>query len=220
MKVKLISYSKPTEEIADIGIDDAQELVAFCARVSNPSNQLNTETSEKLIKYLINNAHWSPLEMVSACLEIETTRDIARQMLRHRSFSFQEFSQRYANPVKDLEFIVREARMQDPKNRQNSIETENNEISENWKTKQEKIINDATEAYNWAIENGIAKEQARSVLPEGNTVSRLYMNGTLRSWIHYIELRSANGTQKEHMEIAVACADVINSIFPMGENLI
>ncbi len=219
MKVKLISYSKPTEEIADIGIDDAQELVAFCARVSNPSNQLNTETSEKLIKYLINNAHWSPLEMVSACLEIETTRDIARQMLRHRSFSFQEFSQRYANPIKDLEFIVREARMQDPKNRQNSIETENNEISENWKTKQEKIINDATEAYNWAIENGIAKEQARSVLPEGNTVSRLYMNGTLRSWIHYIELRSANGTQKEHMEIAVACADVINNIFPMGENL-
>ncbi len=219
MKVKLISYSKPTEEIADSGIDDAQELVAFCARVSNPSNQLNTETSEKLIKYLINNAHWSPLEMVSACLEIETTRDIARQMLRHRSFSFQEFSQRYANPVKDLEFIVREARMQDPKNRQNSIETENDEISEHWKNKQEKIINDATEAYNWAIENGIAKEQARSVLPEGNTVSRLYMNGTLRSWIHYIELRSANGTQKEHMEIAIACADVINKIFPMGENL-
>ncbi len=219
MKVKLISYSKPTEEIADSGIDDAQELVAFCARVSNPSNQLNTETSEKLIKYLINNAHWSPLEMVSACLEIETTRDIARQMLRHRSFSFQEFSQRYANPVKDLEFIVREARMQDPKNRQNSIETENDEISENWKNKQEKIINDATEAYNWAIENGIAKEQARSVLPEGNTVSRLYMNGTLRSWIHYIELRSANGTQKEHMEIAIACADVINKIFPMGEDL-
>ena len=219
MKVKLISYSKPTEEIADSGIDDAQELVAFCARVSNPSNQLNTETSEKLIKYLINNAHWSPLEMVSACLEIETTRDIARQMLRHRSFSFQEFSQRYANPVKDLEFIVREARMQDPKNRQNSIENEDDEISENWKNKQEKIINDATEAYNWAIENGIAKEQARSVLPEGNTVSRLYMNGTLRSWIHYIELRSANGTQKEHMEIAIACADVINKIFPMGENL-
>ena len=219
MKVKLISYSKPTEEIADSGIDDAQELVAFCARVSNPSNQLNTETSEKLIKYLINNAHWSPLEMVSACLEIETTRDIARQMLRHRSFSFQEFSQRYANPVKDLEFIVREARMQDPKNRQNSIENEDDEISENWKNKQEKIIKDATEAYNWAIKNGIAKEQARSVLPEGNTVSRLYMNGTLRSWIHYIELRSANGSQKEHMEIALACADVINKIFPMGENL-
>jgi O-acetylhomoserine (thiol)-lyase len=197
--------------------DSALEIAKFLK--SYPSNQLNTETSEKLIKYLINNAHWSPLEMVSACLEIETTRDIARQMLRHRSFSFQEFSQRYANPVKDLEFIVREARMQDPKNRQNSIETENDEISENWKNKQEKIIKDATEAYNWAIENGIAKEQARSVLPEGNTVSRLYMNGTLRSWIHYIELRSANGTQKEHMEIAIACADVINKIFPMGENL-
>ena len=219
MKVKLISYSKPTEEVSNEGISDAQELVAFCARVSNPSNQLNTETSEKLITYLIKNAHWSPLEMVSACLEIETTRDIARQMLRHRSFSFQEFSQRYANPVEDLEFVTREARMQDPKNRQNSIETENDEVSENWKNKQEKIINDAIEAYNWAIENGIAKEQARSVLPEGNTVSRLYMNGTLRSWIHYIELRSANGTQKEHMEIAVACADVINNIFPMGENL-
>ena len=219
MKVKLISYSKPTEEVANNGIDDAQELVAFCARVSNPSNQLNTETSEKLIKYLINNAHWSPLEMVSACLEIETTRDIARQMLRHRSFSFQEFSQRYANPVKDLEFIIRDARMQDPKNRQNSIETDNDEISKNWKNKQEKIIKEATDAYNWAIESGIAKEQARSVLPEGNTVSRLYMNGTLRSWIHYIELRSANGTQKEHMEIALACADVINKIFPMGENL-
>ena len=219
MKVKLISYSKPTEEVANNGIDDAQELVAFCARVSNPSNQLNTETSEKLIKYLINNAHWSPLEMVSACLEIETTRDIARQMLRHRSFSFQEFSQRYANPVKDLEFIIRDARMQDPKNRQNSIETDNDEISKNWKNKQEKIIKEATDAYNWAIESGIAKEQARSVLPEGNTVSRLYMNGTLRIWIHYIELRSANGTQKEHMEIALACADVINKIFPMGENL-
>ena len=159
MKVKLISYSKPTEEIADSGIDDAQELVAFCARVSNPSNQLNTETSEKLIKYLINNAHWSPLEMVSACLEIETTRDIARQMLRHRSFSFQEFSQRYANPVKDLEFIVREARMQDPKNRQNSIENEDDEISENWKNKQEKIIKDATEAYNWAIEMVLLKNR-------------------------------------------------------------
>ena len=216
MSVKIISFSQAPE-----GWDgyDCQELIAYCARVSNPSNQMNTETSEKLIKYLIKHAHWSPLEMVSACLEIETTRDIARQMLRHRSFSFQEFSQRYANPVKDLEFIVREARMQDPKNRQNSIETENDEISENWKNKQEKIIKDAAEAYNWAIENGIAKEQARSVLPEGNTVSRLYMNGTLRSWIHYIELRSANGTQKEHMEIAIACADVINKIFPMGENL-
>ena len=219
MKVKLISYSKPTENVANDGIDDAQELVAFCARVSNPSNQLNTETSEKLIKYLIKNAHWSPLEMVSACLEIETTRDIARQMLRHRSFSFQEFSQRYANPVKDLEFIIRDARLQDPKNRQNSIENEDEEISKSWKEKQENLINEATNAYNWAIENGIAKEQARSVLPEGNTVSRLYMNGTLRSWIHYIELRSANGTQKEHMEIAIACAEVINEIFPMGKTL-
>ena len=219
MKVKLISYSKPTEDIANDGIDNAQELVAFCARVSNPSNQLNTETSEKLIKYLIKNAHWSPLEMVSACLEIETTRDIARQMLRHRSFSFQEFSQRYANPVKDLEFTIRDARLQDPKNRQNSIENEDELISKAWKEKQEKLINEATNTYNWAIENGIAKEQARAVLPEGNTVSRLYMNGTLRSWIHYIELRSANGTQKEHMEIAIACAEVINKIFPMGENL-
>jgi len=219
MKVKLISYSKPTEEVSDEGISDAQELVAFCARVSNPSNQLNTETSEKLITYLIKNAHWSPLEMVSACLEIETTRDIARQMLRHRSFSFQEFSQRYANPVEDLEFVTREARMQDPKNRQNSIDTDNSEIVNEWTSKQNEVIDAATNAYNWAIESGIAKEQARSVLPEGNTVSRLYMNGTLRSWIHYIELRAGNGTQKEHMEIAKACAEVIHNIFPMGENL-
>ncbi len=219
MKVKLISYSSPTEDISSEGIDDAQELVAFCARVSNPSNQLNTETSEKLIKYLIKNAHWSPLEMVSACLEIETTRDIARQILRHRSFSFQEFSQRYANPVKDLEFVTREARLQDPKNRQNSIETSDTEIINRWNQKQNEVIDLAINAYNWAIESGIAKEQARSVLPEGNTVSRLYMNGTLRSWIHYIQLRAANGTQKEHMEIAKACAEVINTIFPMGENL-
>ena len=219
MKVKLISYSKPTEEVSDEGISDAQELVAFCARVSNPSNQLNTETSEKLITYLIKNAHWSPLEMVSACLEIETTRDIARQMLRHRSFSFQEFSQRYANPVEDLEFVTREARMQDPKNRQNSIDTDNSEIVNEWTSKQNEVIDAATNAYNWAIDSGIAKEQARSVLPEGNTVSRVYMNGTLRSWIHYIELRAGNGTQKEHMEIAKACAEVIHNIFPMGENL-
>ena len=219
MKVKLISYSKPTEDISNEGINDAQELIAYCARVSNPSNQLNTETSEKLIKYLIKNAHWSPLEMVSACLEIETTRDIARQILRHRSFSFQEFSQRYANPVKDLEFTTREARLQDPKNRQNSIETNDSEIINKWNEKQKDVIDLAVDAYNWAIESGIAKEQARSVLPEGNTVSRLYMNGTLRSWIHYIQLRAANGTQKEHMEIANACAEVINKIFPMGENL-
>ena len=219
MKVKLVSYSTPTEEFLNEGIDNAQELVAFCARVSNPSNQLNTETSEKLIKYLIKNAHWSPLEMVSACLEIETTRDIARQILRHRSFSFQEFSQRYANPVKDLEFVTREARLQDLKNRQNSIESDDEEISNMWIEKQEHLINEARETYNWAIENGIAKEQARAVLPEGNTVSRMYMNGTLRSWIHYIELRSGNGTQKEHMEIAVACAEVITKIFPMSKNL-
>ena len=219
MKVKLISYSTPTDEFIDDGIDNAQELVAFCARVSNPSNQLNTETSEKLIKYLIKNAHWSPLEMVSACLEIETTRDIARQILRHRSFSFQEFSQRYANPVKDLEFVTREARLQDPNNRQNSIENNDKEISDTWIEKQENLIKNAIETYNWAIDNGIAKEQARAVLPEGNTVSRMYMNGTLRSWIHYIELRSGNGTQKEHMEIAVACAEVITKIFPMSKNL-
>ena len=219
MKVKLISYSTPTKEFIDDGIDNAQELVAFCARVSNPSNQLNTETSEKLIKYLIKNAHWSPLEMVSACLEIETTRDIARQILRHRSFSFQEFSQRYANPVKDLEFVTREARLQDLKNRQNSIETDDKEITNMWIKKQEDLIENAKETYNWAIENGIAKEQARADLPEGNTVSRMYMNGTLRSWIHYIELRSGNGTQKEHMDIALACAEVVAKIFPMSKNL-
>lgn len=219
MKVKLISYSTPNEDIAEEGIKDAQELVAYCARVSNPSNQLNTETSEKLINYLIKNSHWSPLEMVSACLEIETTRDIARQMLRHRSFSFQEFSQRYANPVKDLEFVTREARLQDPKNRQNSIESKNETLENEWTQIQLDLIENSKKAYNWAIENGIAKEQARAVLPEGNTVSRLYMNGTLRSWIHYIELRSANGTQKEHMEIAIACAEVVSSIFPMGKNL-
>ena len=219
MKVKLISYSRPTDSISNDGIDNAQELVAFCARVSNPSNQLKNETREKLIKYLIKNAHWSPLEMVSACLEIETTRDIARQILRHRSFSFQEFSQRYANPVEDLEFVIREARLQDPKNRQNSISTDNEKIIEEWEQMQSKVIDKATEVYNWAIENGIAKEQARSVLPEGNTVSRIYMNGTLRSWIHYIQLREENGTQKEHMEIAKACAEVINKIFPMGKNL-
>ena len=219
MKIKLISYSKPTDEFIADGITDAQELVAFCARVSNPSNQLNTETSEKLINYLINNAHWSPLEMVSACLEIETTRDIARQILRHRSFSFQEFSQRYANPVKDLEFEIREARLQDDKNRQNSVETNNEDIISKWNDLQKEVIETSKKAYNWAIEAGIAKEQARSVLPEGNTVSRLYMNGTLRSWIHYIQLRASNGTQKEHMEIAKACAEVINIIFPMGKDL-
>ncbi len=212
MNVKLISYSKAVEELGDNL--DIQELIAFCARVSNPSNQLNTETSEKLIRYLIKHKHWSPLEMVSACLEIETTRDIARQMLRHRSFSFQEFSQRYADPTKDLDFSLREARLQDPKNRQNSIETEDQELEHEWKIKQINVISAAREAYKWAVDNGIAKEQARAVLPEGLTVSRLYMNGTLRSWVHYIELRSANGTQKEHMEIAKACAEVIAEVFP------
>ena len=219
MRVKLVSYSKPTEVFENEGIKDAQELIAYCARVSNPSNQMNTETSSKLIRYLISNAHWSPLEMVSACLEIETTRDIARQILRHRSFSFQEFSQRYANPVEDLDFIIREARMQDPKNRQDSIESEDESLKKEWDSRQKELIELSKATYIWAIENGIAKEQARSVLPEGNTVSRLYMNGTIRSWIHYIELRSANGTQKEHSQIALACAEVINKIFPLGSEL-
>ena len=219
VRVKLVSYSKPTEVFEHEGIKDAQELIAYCARVSNPSNQMNTETSSKLIRYLISNAHWSPLEMVSACLELETTRDIARQILRHRSFSFQEFSQRYANPVEDLDFVIREARMQDPKNRQDSIETEDEELKKEWESRQKKLIELSKETYIWAIEKGIAKEQARSVLPEGNTVSRLYMNGTIRSWIHYIELRSANGTQKEHSQIALACAEVINKIFPLGSEL-
>ena len=212
MKVKLISYSQPV----DIpGVLDAQELIAFCARVSNPSNQTNSETSEKLIRYLIKHQHWSPLEMVSACLEIHTTRDIARQMLRHRSFSFQEFSQRYADPTKDLDFVYREARLQDTANRQNSIETDDNDLQQQWRRWQNNVITEARMAYNWAIENGIAKEQARAVLPEGLIESRLYMNGTLRSWVHYIDLRRAHGTQKEHQEIALACAEVIAKIFPL-----
>lgn len=225
MKVRLVSYSKPTNELENQGIDDAQELIAFCARVSNPNNQYNTETSEKLIKYLIKHAHWSPLEMVSACMEIETTRDIARQILRHRSFSFQEFSQRYADPTKDLDFVTREARLQDTKNRQNSVELdlsnpEDHELSRIWEEKQQAVIRAARDAYAWAITNGIAKEQARAVLPEGNTVSRLYMNGTLRSWIHFIELRSANGTQKEHQDVARACAEAIAAVFPMAKDLV
>lgn len=215
MKVRLVSYSQPTSEFREQNIDDALDLVAFCARVSNPSNQLNTDTSERLIQYLIKHKHWSPLEMVSACIEIETTRDIARQILRHRSFSFQEFSQRYADPTKDLDFVIREARLQDTKNRQNSVETDDTELKDKWDTYQKEIIKITKKAYQWAIENGIAKEQARAVLPEGLTVSRLYMSGTLRSWIHYIDLRSANGTQKEHQEIAQACAQVINQIFPL-----
>jgi len=209
----------PTESFKREGISDAQELIAYCARVSNPSNQINSETSSKLIKYLIKNAHWSPLEMVSACLEIETTRDIARQILRHRSFSFQEFSQRYANPVEDLDFVIREARMQDKKNRQNSIEVLNAKLKDEWEEKQREVIEVSKKAYVWAIDKGIAKEQARSVLPEGNTISRLYMNGTIRSWIHYIQLRSENGTQKEHAEIAFACSEVINNIFPIESEI-
>ena len=217
--VKLISYSQASEDFEDLGLTDCQELIAFCARVSNPSNQLNSDTSEKLIKYLINNSHWSPLEMVNVCLEIETTRDIARQILRHRSFSFQEFSQRYANPTEHLEFITREARLQDNKNRQNSIETNDSDLQKEWNDQQQKVIDSALEAYQWAIDKGIAKEQARAVLPEGNTKSRLYMNGTLRSWIHYIQLRAGHGTQKEHIEIAQACALVISKIFPMANSL-
>lgn len=221
MKVKLISYSQPSKEILQSGLEDMGDLIAFCARVSNPSNQMNTETSEKLIKYLVTHKHWSPLEMTSACLEIETTRDIARQFLRHRSFSFQEFSQRYADPTKDLDFVIREARLQDPKNRQNSIEITNDYtantigLKTTWDHYQQAVINAAKEAYTWAVNNGIAKEQARAVLPEGNTVSRMYVNGTLRSWVHYCELRSDNGTQKEHIEIARACAQVIAKVFPL-----
>ena len=216
MSAKLISYSKTHE-----GEQTIQDLVAYCARVSNPSNQNNTATNEKLIKYLINNQHWSPLEMVSVCIEIETTRDIARQILRHRSFSFQEFSQRYA--VADLGFNKREARLQDNKNRQNSIElngSENTNLLTTWEEMQKNVIDSSETAYKWAIDNGIAKEQARCVLPEGKTVSRMYVNGTLRSWVHYIQLRSDNGTQKEHREIAVACAKAIEPIFPMITDLI
>jgi thymidylate synthase (FAD) len=220
MNVRMVSYSKPSDEMFEEGLVDVQELVAFCARVSNPSNQFNTDTSEKLIKYLIKHQHWSPLEMVSACLEIETTRDIARQILRHRSFSFQEFSQRYADPTKDLSFVLREARLQDTKNRQNSVENTKSSIGTWWEERQNRVIREAEEAYAWAIENGIAKEQARAVLPEGLTVSRLYMNGTLRSWIHFIELRSANGTQKEHQEVARQCAKVIAEVFPLAKELV
>ena len=213
MKVTLVSSSTPSAELQAQGIVNAQELVAYCARVSNPANQTNTETSEKLIRYLIKHRHWSPLEMVSACLEIETTRDIARQILRHRSFSFQEFSQRYA--VADLGFEYKEARLQDSKNRQNSIEVNDPELSAEWKRRQSTLANDAADVYAWALEQGIAKEQARAVLPEGITTSRLYMQGTLRSWLHYIELRSGPETQKEHREIARSAAAALATIFPM-----
>jgi len=215
MSVSLVSYSKVATNANSTVEPNMQDLVAYCARVSNPENQNNTQTNEKLIRYLIKNKHWSPLEMVSICLEIETTRDIARQILRHRSFSFQEFSQRYANAVDELGFVNREARLQDTKNRQNSIETDDLKLAEQWENMQDFLIEHAEGAYKWAIENGIAKEQARAVLPEGMTKSRMYMNGTLRSWVHYIQLRSGNGTQKEHRELAIACAKAIEPIFPM-----
>jgi len=223
MNVRLVSYSQPTEEFAQLGITDAQELIAYCARVSNPANQFNTETSEKLIRYLVKHQHWSPLEMVSACCEITTTRDIARQILRHRSFSFQEFSQRYSDPTAELDeaFVLRDARFQDTKNRQNSVDLDMTDIDQRmlayeWERAQQRVLYAVKREYKWAIQAGIAKEQARAVLPEGLTVSRLYMNGTLRSWIHYIQLRSAHGTQKEHIMIARECAKVISKIFPLA----
>ena len=227
MNVRLVSYSQPTEEFNSLGITDAQELIAYCARVSNPANQFNTETSDRLIRYLVRHQHWSPLEMVSACCEITTTRDIARQILRHRSFSFQEFSQRYSDPTAELDeaFVLRDCRLQDTKNRQNSIDIDlDNEqqrlLSIEWQRAQDRVLFRVKEEYQWAIKNGIAKEQARAILPEGLTVSRMYMNGTLRSWIHFIELRSGNGTQLEHQQIALACAEVISKIFPMASDLV
>jgi thymidylate synthase (FAD) len=221
MKVTLKSYTQPTEESKAEGLDNVQDLIAFCAKVSNPASQINKETSERLIKYLIKHQHWSPLEMANAVMEIETTRDIAHQIVRHRSFAFQEFSQRYANPSEmGDQFVLREARFQDEKNRQNSVEISENSVLHNeWNIRQQKVIDAAKEAYDWAINEGIAKEQARVVLPEGNTKTRLYMNGTIRSWVHYIELRGANGTQKEHMEIAHACAKAIAEIFPLAKDL-
>jgi len=213
MTARLISYSKPPEELY-VGTD-IQELIAYTARVSNPSNQDNTETSERLLRYLIREKHWSPFEMVSACLEVNTTRDIARQLLRHRSFSFQEFSQRYADPTQDLNFVMRHARLQDTKNRQNSLDVNDPDLQLEWYKQQAEVTNAAKKSYEWAIENGIAKEQARSVLPEGIMESRLYVNGTIRSWIHYVDLRSGHGTQKEHIELARECAKAIEPIFPM-----
>jgi len=216
MKVRLISYSTPSDEMVSEGVYTLADQVAYCARVSNPSNQGNRD-NEKLILYLIENKHWSPLEMVSLCLEIETTRDIARQILRHRSFSFQEFSQRYADPTKELDFVIRETRLQDTKNRQNSIVSTDQKLATDWESIQKVSIDVAKNAYQWAINQGIAKEQARAVLPEGNTVSRLYMSGTLRSWFHYISLRGANGTQEEHRQVAEACRETVSSVFPLME---
>jgi len=209
MSVKLVGVTAPYA-----GHNSAEDMIVYMARVSNPTNQSMVKGDEKLIRYLIKNQHWSPFEMVNVVMEINTTRDIARQILRHRSFAFQEFSQRYADPTKDLGFALREARLQDTKNRQNSIETDDTELQDKWNLMQQALINNAEHAYNWAIQSGIAKEQARAVLPEGNTQSRMYMNGTLRSWIHYCELRRSNGTQKEHMEIADECWKIIAEKFP------
>lgn len=221
MQVRLVGYTQPTSKFANEGMDDVQDLISYCARVSNPSNQMNTVTTEKLLDYLAKHKHWSPFEMASATMEIETTRDIARQMLRHRSFAFQEFSQRYADPAEFGEqFVIREARLQDKTNRQNSIETDDLRLAALWAQYQQKVIDQAKDAYEWAINNGIAKEQARVVLPEGNTKSRLYMQGTIRSWIHFIDLRSGNGTQKEHIEVAKACAEAIVAIFPLAEKYV
>ena len=225
MTVKLVSYTQPTEEFVNDGIADVQDLIAFCARVSNPSNQYNADTSDRLIRYLIKHKHFSPLEMVNACLEVETTRDIGRQIIRHVSFRFQEFSQRYADPTKDFNFVIREARLQDTKNRQNSVELDMNnpahvELAKMWVEKQQEVIRISKEAYQWATSNGIAKEQARVVLPEGNTESRMYINGSIRSWIHFIQVRTDESTQKEHREIALACAKAISKIFPMVDEFV
>ena len=213
-KVKLVGITKPQIE----GLSSPGDLIAYCARVSNPSNQMNTLTAPKLLKYCVDHKHWSVFETVSATMEIETTRDIARQILRHRSFSFQEFSQRYADPTKDLNFVMREARLQDTKNRQNSIDFDDEELKGEWLIKQSQVATQAKLTYEWAISNGIAKEQARSVIPEGLIMSRLYMCGTIRSWIHYVQLRTEAGTQKEHREIALACAEAIGKIFPLINN--
>ena len=219
MQVKLIGYTQPASGL-DVVLDDVQELIAYCAKVSNPKGQASLETSERLLNYLIKHKHWSPFEMASATIEVETTRDIARQFLRHRSFSFQEFSQRYADPQDmDESFVIREARLQDTKNRQNSIDVEDEKLAAEWRMRQRDVIDVVKRHYNWAILNGIAKEQARAVLPEGNTVSRVYANGTIRSWIHYVELRAGNGTQKEHMDLAVEIGKAISAIFPMMEAL-
>lgn len=218
-KVRLISYTQPVDEIKTQGINNALELVAFCARVSNPGNQYNSETAEKLVKYLVKHKHWSPLEMVDATIEIETTRDITHQIIRHRSFSFQEFSQRYADPTKDMEFVTREARLQDNKNRQNSIEVDDVYLQNEWYRAQQRVLFAAEREYEWAIKNGIAKEQARAVLPEGLTTSRIYMKGSIRSWLHYIEVRTDPTTQKEHREVALECAKEIAKIFPNIVNI-